>query len=236
MIILIKIFIAHIIGDFVLQPKKWVDDKEQKKIYSLKFYFHILLHGILIFLILFDFQLWLLSVIILIIHGLIDIIKLYMQTENNKLKLFVIDQLLHISSIIIIWYFWFEPELNITQIFENKDVWIYLSAILFLIFACKIIIGIMLSKWTKELFNGVNDSLVNAGQYIGIIERLLIFIFIINSHWEAVGFLITAKSVFRFANIKDAQDKKLTEYILIGTLISFGIAILTGITVLKLIN
>jgi len=236
MIILIKIFIAHIIGDFVLQPKKWVDDKEQKKIYSLKFYFHILLHGILVFFILFDFQLWLLSILIMLIHGLIDIIKLYIQTENNKLKLFVIDQLLHVLSIIIIWYFWFEPELNITQIFENKDVWIYLSAILFLIFACKIIIGIMLSKWTKELFNGVNDSLVNAGQYIGIIERLLIFIFIINSHWEAVGFLITAKSVFRFANIKDAQDKKLTEYILIGTLISFGIAILTGITVLKLIN
>ena len=50
------------------------------------------------------------------------------------------------------------------------------------------------------------------------------------NHWEAVGFLITAKSVFRFGDLKESKHRKLTEYILIGTLISFGIAIITGIT------
>jgi hypothetical protein len=44
-----------------------------------------------------------------------------------------------------------------------------------------------------------------------------------------VGFLITAKSVFRFGNLKESKDRQLTEYILIGTLLSFGIAIITGI-------
>ena len=71
-------------------------------------------------------------------------------------------------------------------------------------------------------------SLQSAGKYIGILERLLVFVFMIHNEWQAVGFLIAAKSVFRFGNLQEARDRKLTEYILIGTLLSFGIAILTG--------
>jgi hypothetical protein len=70
--------------------------------------------------------------------------------------------------------------------------------------------------------------LQSAGQYIGIFERLLVFVFMITNEWQAVGFLLAAKSVFRFGNLQEAKDRKLTEYILIGTLLSFGIAILTG--------
>ena len=54
------------------------------------------------------------------------------------------------------------------------------------------------------------------------------FVFIITNEWQAVGFLLAAKSVFRFGNLQEAKDRKLTEYILIGTLLSFGIAIITG--------
>ena len=46
---------------------------------------------------------------------------------------------------------------------------------------------------------------------------------------EGVGFLIAAKSVFRFGDLSKAKDRKLTEYILIGTLLSFGLAILFGL-------
>ncbi len=73
-------------------------------------------------------------------------------------------------------------------------------------------------------------SLEHAGRYIGILERLFVFAFIVLNHWEAVGFLLAAKSVFRFGDLRDAHDIKLTEYILIGTLISFGIAILIAVS------
>jgi hypothetical protein len=43
-------------------------------------------------------------------------------------------------------------------------------------------------------------------------------------HFEAIGFLIAAKSIFRFGDLKEAKDLKMTEYVLIGTLLSFGIA------------
>jgi len=49
-----------------------------------------------------------------------------------------------------------------------------------------------------------------------------------------VGFLLTAKSVFRFGDLKESKDRKLTEYILIGTLLSFGIAIIVGLSYLYL--
>jgi uncharacterized membrane protein (DUF373 family) len=37
---------------------------------------------------------------------------------------------------------------------------------------------------------------------------------------------LAAKSIFRFGDLKESKDVKLTEYILIGTLLSFGLGIL----------
>jgi hypothetical protein len=54
---------------------------------------------------------------------------------------------------------------------------------------------------------------------------------VISGHWEAIGFMLAAKSIFRFGDLKDSKDRKLTEYVLIGTMISFGTAIVIGVIV-----
>jgi hypothetical protein len=54
--------------------------------------------------------------------------------------------------------------------------------------------------------------------------------------WEGIGFLLAAKSIFRFGDLKDKQDIKLTEYILIGTLLSFGIGILSALVYQNLVR
>ena len=87
----------------------------------------------------------------------------------------------------------------------------------------------IISIWNPENISEIDKSLDNAGNYIGILERLLIFCFLINNHFEAIGFLLAAKSIFRFGDLKEATDRKLTEYVLIGTLLSFGIAIIIGL-------
>ena len=46
------------------------------------------------------------------------------------------------------------------------------------------------------------------------------------NYWEGIGFLLAAKSVFRFGDLNNSKDRNLTEYVLIGTLLSFGIAII----------
>ena len=75
-------------------------------------------------------------------------------------------------------------------------------------------------------------GLPNAGKWIGYIERILIVTFVATHNFSAVGFLITAKSVFRFSDIKNSSDFRLTEYVLLGTLFSFAIAIIGGLLLL----
>ena len=76
----------------------------------------------------------------------------------------------------------------------------------------------------------------DAGKWIGMMERILIFTFILLNKLETIGFLLAAKSVFRFGDIKDTNDQKKTEYIIIGTFMSFMIAILAGIVVKLIIS
>ncbi|MFZ1201762.1 MAG: hypothetical protein WAO07_16455, partial [Desulfobacterales bacterium] len=53
----------------------------------------------------------------------------------------------------------------------------------------------------------------------------LVFLFIMMNQPTAVGFLITAKSIFRFGDIREHRQMMLAEYIIIGTLMSFGYGI-----------
>ena len=48
LLILVKLFAAHLIGDFVIQTDNWVKHKEKHKIKSEYLYFHSLLHSTLV--------------------------------------------------------------------------------------------------------------------------------------------------------------------------------------------
>jgi len=103
-------------------------------------------------------------------------------------------------------------------------------------FVSEIIIKIIITQWNSENKKENDESLAKAGRYIGILERLFVFTFVITNHWEAIGFLLAAKSVFRFGDLRTSKDRKLTEYILIGTLLSFGFAIFLGVLYLYVLN
>jgi hypothetical protein len=245
MIILIKLILAHFVGDFWLQPKLWVEKKEKNKIKSLSFYFHIFIHGALVLLILWDLSYWLLASLIILIHGLIDIIKLYAQKEKTKPQWFFIDQILHLGSIMVLWIIYFKPEVDIIAFLEKSTIWIYITALFFITVVTSVAVNVLMQNWANQINdrneNGEkslkNDkSLKNAGKYIGMLERLFVFTFVITGHWQAIGFLLAAKSVFRFGDLKESKERKLTEYILIGTLLSFGIAISSGLIVLKIVE
>lgn len=236
MIVLIKLILAHFIGDFLLQPKSWVNEKEIRKAKSLKLYIHIIIHGLLVLLVLWDYSYWLLALILIILHGVIDVTKLYAQNEINKSHWFLIDQALHVISIIALWILFFRPEIDLNALVENTEIWIYATALLLITVVSGIVIRELMSSWSETLNDGNEESLNNAGKYIGMLERIFVFTFVVTGNWEAIGFLLAAKSVFRFGDLKESKDRKLTEYILIGTLLSFGIAIAVGMLLLKLIE
>ncbi|PQA93097.1 hypothetical protein B0A69_13140 [Chryseobacterium shigense] len=226
-----KLILAHLLGDFVLQPNSWVADKENRKLKSPHLYVHVLIHTVLSFVFLWNTDLWWVSLVIGATHFIIDASKLVFQNVKNKKAWFFIDQLLHILVILGISFYF--KEFNFDFLSNNEFLKILMAA-LFLTTPASIFIKIVLSSWTPapETQSSLQtESLSSAGKYIGILERLLVFTFIMVNHLEGVGFMVAAKSVFRFSDLAQAKQRKLTEYVLIGTLLSFGLAVLTGILI-----
>ncbi|MGC1516613.1 MAG: DUF3307 domain-containing protein [Maribacter sp.] len=227
MLLFIKILLAHLIGDFMVQPLKWVVHKQANKITSKYLYIHILVHFLLYMLLLWDLSLWKIAFIITIGHLLIDVLKLYTdRLFKNKAIPFLLDQGLHLL-IIYVCVFYVGLYEHTLALFERLD-WYLVTAVVFVTYPTAIIMGKILEPMSDQIETD-HKSLPNAGKYIGIIERLFVLIFIIIGRWEVIGLLIAAKSVFRFNDLKERNNRKLTEYILIGTLVSFGLAILTGL-------
>ncbi|WP_066225499.1 DUF3307 domain-containing protein [Formosa haliotis] len=223
----IKLLLAHLVGDFLLQPTKWVLDKERHKLKSKYLYAHIAIHAIALLVVLqFNFDYIWGILLISISHYIIDAIKLYLTGKINSRWLFIADQLAHLI-IIAIAVRLYEPYKIPIEAFYDTTFLLTICCILFVTVVSSVIMKIIISKWQLEETN--EASLKDAGAYIGMLERLFVFAFIVMHYWEGIGFLITAKSVFRFGDLSKAKDRKLTEYILIGTLISFGLAISCGL-------
>ena len=227
MILIFKLLLAHLLGDFLFQPNSWVQAKKEKKLRAWQLYTHALLHGILILIFVWDWYQWKLALLISAVHLLIDAAKILLQKEGRERKLFFLDQAAHFASIYVIWLRNQNLDFPITLL-TNENALLLLTSIFFLTQPTSVTIKLFISRWTPHQENKDTESLENAGKYIGVMERLFVFMFIATNHWEAIGFLLAAKSVFRLGDLKESRELKLTEYILIGTLISFGVAILTG--------
>lgn len=222
-----KLLLAHLIGDFVLQPSRWVIHKEANKIKSKYLYIHVLLHFVLAAILVWDTKVLPLIAIVAVSHFVIDVLKLYSTSLFKRSSIpFFIDQLLHLIVLYVVVYF---PNLSnhIHQFFATLD-WVLVTAVIFVTYPAAIIMAKLLEGLSDQIELD-HRSLSNAGTYIGILERLFVLTFIMLQKWEAIGLLIAAKSVFRFNDLKESNNRKLTEYILIGTLLSFGLAVLAGI-------
>lgn len=232
MILLVKFLLAHLIGDFVLQPDSWVKDKEKKKYLSKKLYLHGLVHFILLLILIPDVHHIPALLTITISHIFIDAAKLEYQKEQNRRFWFFLDQSLHLVVLTTVAILISHSSISIPAGLVNRFI-ISTTGLILLLKPSSVAIKIILSKWapaTEFKTDKIETpSLLHAGKVIGYLERILVFVFILYSQWAAIGFLVTAKSVFRFSDLKQGQDRKLTEYILIGTLLSFSIAILTGL-------
>ncbi|WP_067147595.1 DUF3307 domain-containing protein [Pseudotamlana agarivorans] len=228
LVLALKLFLAHFIGDFVCQPNAWVRHKEKHKHRSKYLYWHVFVHFlVLIILLQFDFSYWIGITLITVSHFIIDLAKLHLNDRTNNRILFALDQLAHFIIIGLVLSIYYPFKVDLHFIFEAKTL-LLLTSFVCLTQVTSVVMKTIISKWDLKDFDN-ESSLKDAGAYIGILERLFVFMFIITNHWEGVGFLIAAKSVFRFGDLSKAKDRKLTEYVLIGTLLSFGLAILIAL-------
>jgi hypothetical protein len=227
---LTKFLLAHLITDFILQPKSWIEDRKQKHFSSGKLYLHSFITALGAW-VLIGWQYWIIALVIFITHLLIDGWKSY---QKESIKYFLIDQAIHIAVIILCWYFTFLNWQNITfalhQININKKFWSLSIAFIFLTMPVSILIGQLTKQWREKITD--SESLANAGKWIGMIERTIILILILKNQYDAIGLLIAAKGIIRF-NEKERPEIK-TEYLVIGTLLSLIIAVITGLILVKL--
>ena len=222
--LLVSLFIAHVIGDFYLQNDTYCNQKEEKKLRSWFMYVHSVIMGALSWLLVPDLSFMAFAIFITVTHFFIDIAK---SCLGKGLIGFVVDQLLHIGVLILISAMIgneIAVPLQFLDFAESFSIPLVLLTILLCMKPANIIIKLTLERY-KVGESASCTNMKNAGGLIGNLERILTIIFVLIGHYEAIGFIVAAKSILRF---KDTDTAK-TEYVLAGTFLSFGIAILCGL-------
>lgn len=253
--LLLRLIIAHLLTDFVFQPKSWVKDREEKKGKSRKLYLHVLVTTIVAYSLSGEYSNWVIPLVIFSSHLLIDYLKA--KTNKGNFSYFIADQIAHLLVIVMLWLSlearWdIVPDL-LQQISNNSKFWIISTGYVFVSWPLGIIIGKATQQWrdqiareklksnpdqaidteitsneTQQPGNEQELGLASAGKWIGICERILILTFVLMAQYTAIGFLMTAKSILRFSE-KETNTQLKTEYVLVGTLVSFASSAMIGI-------
>jgi len=202
--------------------------------------FHVLLVAIFTWCLLGNISAWWIACIIFILHFSVDNLKRWITAKNHNIRikkitnndgflLLVVDQVLHILTLIILWYCL--NKLNITAFQINK--WELLLGISYkkgIILLTGLAIGVsgvgialkyQMFEFTDELNDEIKQGLPKGGKTIGLLERSLVFMFILAGKPEGIGFVLAAKSIFRIGELREKSYRDYAEYIMIGTLKSF---------------
>ena len=220
----LSLVLAHIIGDFYLQTDKCCVQKETKKFKSWFLYVHAIIIGLLSWIMVpsCNFGLW--ALLIAVSHFAIDAVKIHCP---KGLWSFAVDQLLHLVILIAISNI-YEPAkdlpLQMIDCSGSFSISLLILAVLLCMKPANILIKLVLENYQVGESESCNN-IKNAGALIGNLERILTIVFVLLGQFEAIGFIVAAKSILRF---KDTDTAK-TEYVLAGTFLSFGIAILCGL-------
>ncbi len=231
--LLILQFVAHLIADYTLQNDKKAIDKNEKGFKSSFLKWHILIVFLSSWLLSFQVNFVFASLLIALTHWIIDGFK----PKINKSKYlgryaFFIDQFLHFLILVIV-TFLFSNNIGINSWLNFEWNLKYLFVFLAFLITTKpsnILIREIFKIYEIKVDAKKEGELIKAGRLIGILERWLIIVFILTGEFEAVGFLIAAKSILRYSP-KNEDGFNKTEYVLIGTMLSFGIAIVIGVLV-----
>jgi len=233
--LLFRLLIAHLLGDFLLQKNKWINDRLKNKWNAGSLYFHIFIISALTYLFSGRYNNFWIPAIIMVTHYFTDVWKSY---KGDVLRFFIIDQFIHLFVILFAWYLYVTPEFDLIglskEMLINPAILIIILMYIFVVWPAGYLIAKITKPWQEQLVPG--KGLKDAGRWIGMIERILILTFVLINQFTGIGFLIAAKSILRFSDIKNSDDRKEAEYILLGTMVSFIVAIFAGLIALQIIK
>lgn len=225
---LLALAVAHLVADFPLQHDWMIRRKRNPAV--------LLLHGLIVTgTAALALGGWPAKALLILVgtHLVMDAIKVYLLKDS--LTSFTLDQLVHFAVIVAL-------AVSFPGSFA-QGAWAALPAKVaagYLVGLCllggaiaSLMVGaIVIRKATAPFtlqLTGDIAGLEKGGTYIGWLERALVMLLILIGQPAGVGFLITAKSILRFGDVRDSSQRKLTEYIIIGTFMSFGWGLLIAV-------
>lgn len=229
--LLILQLLAHLVSDFYLQTEKSCKSKADNAFKSRHLYFHALITFACAWLFSMCFGYWWAALLIAMLHLVIDGLK---SVCKNLKGAFFYDQLLHLAVIVaVVITFNNIGKISLPTWLPETKVLLWMVAFVFCLRPANFIIQNIFKEAKISIPDcGKEQSLPNAGRVIGNVERMLTLVFVMLGQYEAIGFLLAAKSLLRFRE----TDTVKSEYVLVGTLLSFGIAILSGVAVVLILK
>lgn len=217
--LILAMLLGHALGDFYFQTNDMVSKKKESIVK------HVLIYTIIIVLIYWFMtkskNVVVLGIIVLISHFTIDNLNVYVSKKMDnlqqvKLLTFLLDQILHISILII--YIAMFDYLTVSEVHVNNFL-LFAVIISYLIMPSSILIDKVLYMVNKD--KSVKKFELDEGTVIGILERMLILAMGVSGSINGIGFLIAAKTMVRYGQFDDKEkDTNFRSKYLIGTLLS----------------
>lgn len=225
---LLALLVAHLVADFPLQPAWMIRHKRHPAVLGL----HAL---IVVGTAALALGGWPGALLLILVgtHLVMDAVKVYLLQDS--LGSFTVDQVVHLVVILALAFgfpgtfaqgWWAALPAGLAAAYP-LGLCLLGGAIASLMVGA-IVIRKATAPFTRQL-SGDISGLESGGTYIGWLERALVMLLILIGQPAGVGFLITAKSILRFGDVRDSAQRKLTEYIIIGTFMSFGWGLLIAV-------
>jgi len=224
---LVALLTAHLLGDLILPLKR----RRRTRFLAL----HVVSVTLASYLLLGAFH-WPVLLVVLLAHFGVGLLE---KNITASVASFLATQFAYLAVLLTLTFIFPDAAKDgwwITRITPDRSRWYF--AILSLISGTILcvptggrLIAILTKGFSDEIDNNGMEGLKKGGQYIGWLERLLVLLLLLMDQPNGIGFLFAAKSILRFGEIKDASQRRIAEYIIIGTFLSFGWALLiSGIT------
>ncbi len=158
---------------------------------------------------------------------------------TDKTRSTLLTQVLYILMVMLIWLVLIMPQFPLffllERILTSQKILLVCLGYILIIWPSGPAIGFLTQSFRRQLNAEEERGLQRAGLWIGNLERFFIYSFLITNNLSAIAIILGAKSIFRFGEIKDPTNRKETEYILIGSMLSFATAMAIGYLVKLLI-
>lgn len=232
--VLLRMLLAHFMADFLLQRRSGVVELRQKKWRSKWLYFHSAIYALVIYgsSMAWDQVTWLFP-LFLVSHALLDGLK---RRDVEKAGAFLVDQSAHLGLLVVAWAVLAPGRFSLIGAVLQKSLDSPATLLILIAFLVNLSpVGYLIKYLTETLRSQIDtkekEGLEKAGFWIGCLERFFILSFILADYPEGIAMLAGVKSLFRYGEIKSPGKRAQTEYILIGTLLSYAIAFGTGILI-----